>query len=847
VPLHPKLRPIPPSLSRRAASCALVPALIVGVAVVLAPRVPANPPPDDAALLLLEQHCAKCHGGEKTQGGLDLITRESLLRGGESGQNVVPGKPDESLLVQVLRHQKDPHMPRKAAKLPERDIETIAAWVKAGATYSRSLNKTVSAGGKEVAHAEFTVTDTDRQHWAFQPVKRVEPPEIDTEGPAITHPIDRFIMAKLEEAGLQPSPPASRETLIRRVTFDLIGLPPTPQESDAFVNDTSPRAYEALIDRLLDSPHYGERWGRHWLDLARFAETDGFEHDAIRPHSWRYRDYVIKAFNDDKPYDRFIREQIAGDELWPDSPEALTATAFNLLGPDMVDSSDQVQRRHNTLNDMTDTASLTFLGLTMGCARCHDHKFEPISQKDYYSLQAFFTPVKFDRAKPIPTPEALAAFEEGMRRYNDHAKVKELAALEAPVRERIYQKKLEKLSPEAQVAHRTPEDQRNAEQENLVLETLSKVQVRENDLANALDPETKQWRKFLLDDVKKVPRPSPLPATMALAPGRDPEAKTHVLNRGEYSQPTDEVNPGFPAVLGAKDSVPIPASSRQRIALAEWIASPSNPLTARVMVNRIWQHHFGRGLVATPSEFGTHGQKPTHPELLDWLASEFIARGWSLKAMHRLMLTSATYKQGSAGSGNPQSAIRNPQSTDPENRLLSRMNRLRIEGEVIRDSLLVIGDKLNPELGGPGVFPPIPKELYEGSMGGWNPNDHEREYSRRSVYIFARRNLRFPFLEVFDAPDSNLSCPLREKSTTAPQSLALLNADEVLKASQAAAARFMREAANDEDRITLACRYVLGRPPSPDERAMARNFLKQSPLSEFCRALFNLNDFVYLD
>ncbi len=333
------------------------------------------------ALALLETHCVQCHGGEKTKGGLDLVTREALLRGGESGAAILPGKPSESLIVQSIRHEKDPHMPHKEPKLSDAAIEQIAEWVKAGAPYVRPLNKAV--GGK--SSGEFAITDADQQHWAFQPVQRPQPPEIRNPQSAVRNPIDQFILAQLEAAGLQPAPPADPRTLIRRLTLDLIGLPPTPEEVDAFVRDTirNPQsAIESLIDRLLASPHYGERWGRHWLDLARFAETDGFEHDAIRPHSWRYRDYVIKAFNDDKPYDRFIREQIAGDELWPADPEAVTATGFNLLGPDMVDSSDQLQRRHNTLNDMTDTASLSFLGLTMGCARCHDHKFEPLSQRD---------------------------------------------------------------------------------------------------------------------------------------------------------------------------------------------------------------------------------------------------------------------------------------------------------------------------------------------------------------------------------------------------------------------------------------------------------------------------------
>ena len=857
---------------------------------------PGNAPAAADALAVIEARCAGCHHPGKTKGGLDLTTREALMRGGESGAAILPGKPDASPLIRMIRHEADPHMPHKEARLSDAEITSLAAWVKEGAPYGRALAVQPAADAGNGA-AKFAITDADRAHWAFQPITRPAIPGLKSSVPSAqssvkgspsevqrldtghrapgtehrdlgTNPIDAFILAKLAAAGLTPSPPAPAEVLVRRIYLDLIGLPPTPGEVDAFVAESIRDPHSAirnLVDRLLASPHYGERWGRHWLDLARFAESDGFEHDAVRPHAWRYRDYVVKAFNDDKPCDQFIREQIAGDELFANAkadarnPDLLVATGFNLLGPDMVDSSDQVQRRHNTLNDMTDTAALVFLGLTMGCARCHDHKFEPLSQRDYFAVQAFFSPAKFERETPIPTPESRAVFDAAMEKYSAHPKVRELAELDAPVRAALFEKKVAKLSPEAQVAHRTSPDKRNDEQENLVMETQNKVKVSDKDIAAAMTEGQRAQRDSLVAEVKKLPKPPELPKAMTLTRGDKP-AKTFVLHRGEYSQPQEEVAPGFPAVLR-----PPPAADGTRTALADWIASPKNPLTARVMVNRIWQHHFGRDLVATPSDFGTHGAKPTHPELLDWLASEFIARGWSVKAMHRVMLTSAVYQQRSDGvmeygsngrKPTPQDsstpALQNSTAprnlaADPDNKLLSRMNRLRLEGEVIRDSLLAISGQLNPALGGPGIFPPLPKDITAGAKGGWPQNDRAHDYSRRSIYIFARRNLRFPFLEVFDAPDNNLSCPARERSTTAPQSLTLLNAEEVITAAKLTAARLTKDAATTDAQITLGYRLVLGRPPSAKEQELARAFLAQSPLHEFCRALFNLNDFVYAE
>ena len=721
------------------------------------------------------------------------------------------------------------------------------------------------AGAVGAAPREFGITDADRAHWAFQPVKRPTIPEVRPSPFVIRNSIDAFLLAKLHAAGLTFSPRASRETLLRRVSLDLTGLPPTLAELDAFLADTSADAWERVVDRLLASPHHGERWARHWLDLARYADTEGFEHDVTRPNAWRYRDYVVRSLNADKPYDRFVREQIAGDELWPDDADARIATGFNLIGPDMTDSSDQIQRRFNTLNDMTDATASVFLGQTFGCARCHDHKFEPIAQRDYFALQAFFMPAAFRRETPVPTAAERAAHERALKEFQDRPAVRELAALEAPQRERLRAAKLAKQPAEIREAHHTPPEQRTAAQANLAFETAAAVMVTEKELAAAFTGPDRERRRELLEAGKTSSAPAALPVAMTLASSNAVPAVARVLNRGDYNQPRDVVPAGFPQVL-AKFSAKENSAMTPRARLAEWIASPANPLTARVIVNRVWQHHFGRGLVATPSEFGTHGAAPSHPELLDWLTSEFVAGGWSLKKLHRLIVTSEAFRQGTGESNkylvisdqSPQAARVAPLitnhsitnyfsqalATDPENRLLWRMNRLRLEGEVIRDSLLAVSGRLNPKLGGPGVFPPIPAAAIKGARG-WNVSADSREHERRSLYIFSKRNLRFPFLEVFDAPDSNLTCPERGRSTTAPQSLTLLNADEVLAASRALTARIERDARVPRERVALAYRLILSRPPTEREQTVAAQFLAHSPLTEFCRALFNVNEFVY--
>ncbi len=683
-------------------------------------------------------------------------------------------------------------------------------------------------------------------HWAWKVPVRPTVPAVRGEQPA--NPIDAFIRTKLDAASLKPAAPASREHLIRRVTFDLIGLPPTPEEVESFARDSSADAWTKVVDRLLASPRYGVRWGRHWLDLARYADSNGYEFDEPRPEAWRYRDYVIRSFNADKPYDRFVKEQIAGDELAPIDPDALTATGFNLLGPDMTDSADQVRRRLNTLTDMTDTTALAFLGLTLTCARCHDHKFEPLSQDDYFRFQAFFAPAVFRTDLPVSTPAERKSHAEAQARYQEVTKEARLAieAIEGPHRTRLYEEKLAKLSADAQAAHRTPPDKRTGGQIELVAETATKVRVTDAEVTKVIGKEEQtklaEWKAKLKSFDGQKPRP--LPVAMGLTDRPGPPAKTYLLHRGEPDNRGDEVLPGYPATLTPGERAEPAkiaeqkASTGRRLALANWVASADNPLTARVIVNRLWQHHFGRGIVRTASDLGTRGSGASHPELLDWLACELVERGWKLKTLHRLMLLSDTYQQSTEATAETRKA-------DPDNDLFSRMNRLRLEGEVVRDTLLAVSGRLNPKAGGPGVVLPD-RTAASGGAKAVAVTADAKEHTRRSVYLFSRRNLRDPFLEAFDLPDSNLSCPKRERSTTAPQALALLNSDDTMTAAKSLAERLEKEATGDA-RIERAYRLALGRGPTAKELGRAKAFLADAPLSELCRALFNLNEFVYLD
>ena len=614
-----------------------------------------------------------------------------------------------------------------------------------------------------------TFTQRQRDFWSFQKVKPQTPPAVK-DAAWQRNPIDRFIAAKLESKGIQPGRPADKVTLLRRATFDLTGLPPTPEEVTAFVEDHSPDAFNKVVERLLASPQYGERWGRHWLDLARFAESEGFKADEARPNAWRYRDYVIAAFNQDKPYDRFVQEQIAGDEMWPDSPDARLATGFHRSYPDESNARNLWQRRQEILDDITDTTGAVFLGLTYGCARCHNHKFDPILQADYYRLQAFF--VNTAAADHIPMVSAEQVAEHRRRKAEWEAQTKDIraamSALLAPARQHLVADYFDKYPPEIQAMILKPVAQRSPMDAYMWAKSKPYLEFSDDDAAKQLKGEQRKTYDTLKAELKKFDalNPGELPVGMGIADlGRTAPA-THVLAVGVYDHPKEEVQPGFLTLLDPDVAKVVPPanveSSGRRTALAKWLTDPANPLAPRVMVNRIWQHHFGAGIVGTPSDFGIMGERPTHPELLDWLTQEFIHRGWSMKAMHRLIMSSAAYQQ-SADYRADAAAI------DPGNRLLWSFRRQRLESEVIRDSSLAVAGLLNLKAGGPSVYPELPEGML-APRGGWKVSAAD-ERNRRSVYIFVKRNSRYPMMEAFDMPDTHESCPRREITTTAPQAL----------------------------------------------------------------------------
>ncbi len=636
---------------------------------------------------------------------------------------------------------------------------------------------------------------SERAFWSFQPLQRVEPPKSDSAWAAA--PIDAFIHAKLRQEGLEPAPQADRAALIRRAAFDVTGLPPTPEEVAAFVKDDSPDAWEKVVDRLLAGPHYGEQQARQWLDVVRYAETEGFEYDRYLPGLWRYRDYVIRAFNDDLPYDRFIREQLAGDEMAADDArtergrETLTAAGFHRLGAVRRNAGNQevASSRNEILTERTDIIGSAFLAMTVGCARCHDHMFDPIRQVDYYRLQAYL-------GRAYETDVVL----DGGPSIDDWRKqTKEIAG------------KMKKLRAQIKLAQG---------------EERAKLQA-EHDALEA-----------------QLPEPPPTLATVR----NDPEYPDpiHVLDRGDHTRPLQAVNPRPLGVLLPEDAPTLPPDvEAPRSKLADWIADPNNPLTPRVMVNRIWLGYFNRGIVNTPNDFGFMGERPSHPELLDYLAGELIADGWRLKPLHRRILLSNSYRQ----------AAKNPametlgMEKDAANSLLWRGPARRLTAEEIRDAMLAVSGKLNPRRGGRSVMAPVEEALvdllYDPTQ--WRVTEDAGEHDRRSIYLIAKRNLRLPFMEVFDQPALLTTCGRRETSTHAPQSLELLNGDLSNRLAAAFAERLRRESGGSRERqIDRAYRLAAGRPPSARERAAAQAFLAEQPLREFALAMFNLNAFLYL-
>jgi mono/diheme cytochrome c family protein len=806
------------------------------------------------AQALLKAKCVRCHGEKKQESGLDLRSRETILKGGDSGPALVPGKPDESRLYKRVRDGEMP--PKKVDRLSPREIATVRQWIAAGAPFE---------GARQNHDADERRSQRGARHWAWQkpvrpPVPKVELPAAESGGRSKdrspdANPIDAFVLARLKALRLAPAPLADRRTLIRRATFDLLGLPPAPEQVEKFVSDPDPEAYAKLIDALLAAPQYGERWGRHWLDVARYADTGGYETDIYFKNAWRYRDYVVKSFNDDKPYNIFVQEQIAGDEIWPDDLalegsfvmppaklrhlEARIGTGFYALGPEIHESNmDGRKIRNERLTDWADTTAAAFMGITLGCARCHDHKFDPFTQRDYYGLQAAFA-----GSKEVETP-VVNAMEIADRKQH-YPKL--IAVDEARRAYRLFERSVagRKLLP----------NEEKRRKDLLVAIGQAVLRLPENGASAPGTP---------FDGLLEIP-------TATVLGHKQPKLvpTVYLLSRGDLSRPKEAVQPSLPAILarntGRDAALAGPFGCRKELAL--WLTQPDHPLTARVMVNRVWAWHFGRGIVATPNDFGKMGQPPTHPELLDWLATEFVARGWSVKELHRLIMLSRTYRQRSDFFTEEHGRI------DPDNRFLWRMNRRRLEAESLWDAVHAVAGTLNLKMGGRPVMPPLaPEELTDKAF--WVTNADPQEHTRRGLYIIVRRNFRFPLFDIFDAPVNAVSCAGRDVSTVAPQALWLMNNKTAFGQSQAFAARLVREAGNKpESWIDRGWRLALGRSPTSVEMREALALLatlehrsanaaplskvptemaalppaRAAALSKLCLALFNLHEFVYID
>jgi mono/diheme cytochrome c family protein len=791
---------------------------------------------------LLEAHCLKCHGAEaKVKGELNLTTRGAVLAGGETGPVYDPKKPHDSRLLKGLDYS-DPdfRMPPKG-KLSDKDIATLTKWVKDGLPFP--ADKLGAAAQTHPKPKGGVVTEEAKKYWAYQPVKRPPVPVIKT-----ANPIDAFIVAKLAEKKFEPVKPADRTQLVRRAYYDLWGLPPTPEQVDAFVKDESPESWSKLIDSLLASPHYGEKWGRHWLDVVRFAETNGYERDGWKPNAWRYRDYVIRSFNDDKPFDQFAKEQIAGDEMPGENRDAIIATGFYRLGLWDDEPADRLMALYEGYDDLVTVTGQGFLGMTMNCARCHDHKVDPIPTADYYKLVSFFRDIRpfqdvqglanSTNSTDITPPERRKVYEDAEReRQKKLAELnKKIVAIENDV--------IKTMSAEDQRAAEGPERPAVAAKVIRLLQGEKRIEysMLKRDKSNLEKSSKPEGQEFALSVNFCDPRP---PAVF-------------VLPRGNAHAKGAEVKPGFPEVLGVPDPA-IPESkgksSGRRTVLANWIASKDNPLTARVIVNRVWQGHFGRGIVPTPNDFGGLGEKPTHPELLDWLAAEFVEKGWSFKRLHKLVMTSEAYQRSSAGNEANLKA-------DPNNMLFWRFNMRRLNSEEVRDSILAASGLLNEKMFGPSVFPKLSKEVLDGISypdkdAHW-PKSKPEEANRRTVYVCVKRSLQVPILATHDQADTDNSCPVRYTTTVPTQALGLLNGEFANESAAAFASRLMKEAPGGTTaQIARGIRLTTGRVPAESEIAKDAAFIRllmdkhkldeKSALTRYCLLLLNANEFAYLD
>ncbi len=860
---------------------------------------------------VLIERCYDCHSeGKKIKGGLALDTREAIQHGGDSGQVLVPGEPDKSLLIEAIRYTNhDMQMPPKK-RLADSEIKALEDWVKMGAPDPReSLTAAKREAGIDI--------EAGRKFWSFTPLQRVEPPTAD-----LPSPIDGFIQAKLAEKGLKPAPPADRRTLIRRATFDLIGLPPTPEEITAFLSDTSPEAFDKVIEGLLASPHYGERWGRHWLDLARYADSNGMDENIVFGNAWRYRDYVVRAFNNDKPFDQFLIEQIAGD-LLPHNDEAITATGFLALGARILAEPDVQKLEMDIIDEQLDTLGKAFMGMTFGCARCHDHKFDPVSQEDYYAMAAIFRStrslsagnkgtIKYWHEQSIATPEeqaekaktdeALKAKKAEVAKFisqarstvrtevQKHASGYLAAAALLPAQANLTHARAlpaaRELDPDIILSCRQYLD-RNAKQLPPVLAAWQDLAQRKDAdavrrhyeplFADALttkkgavytaltdakgflalpakdadvfDAEALSQIAAMNKEVTDLTASQPdLPALMSVEDA-DIVRTLPVHIRGSYLTLGNPIERGFPKVMQTSATSPVfPVKNSGRLELARWMASSEHPLTARVLVNRVWRWHFGAGLVNSTDNFGVLGSTPSHPEMLDWLARTFIENGWSIKDLHRRIMKSATYQQASSlpalTAGQPD-----PRLIDPENRLLWRANIQRLEAEQIRDAMLATSGWLNTEIGGKTV--PLRNKDYVFNHTSKDATTYES--ARRALYLPIIRNHLYDMLEQFDYPDTSTPNGNRNSTVIAPQALIMMNAPVVMESASRLATR-LKTVSSEEQRVQHAYELLYGRPPTEREKSESLTLLQDLSTAEntqqawalFCQTLLAANEFIYL-
>jgi hypothetical protein len=859
--------------------------------------------------------CQQCHGATVQMSKLSMATRASVLQGGTHGPAILPGNAADSLLYKRITGQEKPAMPMAPlAPLTTEEIAEIKDWIDQGAPWADDQKAQLAAAATNPndpslmvygGYRERKITDADRQWWSFKKPVRPAIPQVK-DARWNRSPIDALIRAKLDAKGLTPAPQADRRTLIRRAYLDLTGLLPSPAEVDTFVKDSSPRAYEDLVDRLLASPHYGERWGRLWLDVARYADSTGYEYDYDVAEAWRYRDYVIKAFNEDMPYNQFILEQIAGDELDKPTGESLTATGFVRLGARVLDRDlENPNYRFDYLDDIIRTTYQSFQALTVNCARCHDHKFDPITRKDYYkSIATFNGFVEYDH--PLVSPEAWAKYQKTSNEINDKIKPlrQQIAAIEAPYRKQQTQSILAKFPADIQEAVNTPEEKRTSGQKLLAAQVANLREDEDTVFSGAGRPvlikvnaADERARQNLLDQVDALTAQLPPRPPVALgvrdgdfrfvphapfqqgaiggiayekfgftgkylpAPGdryEPPPTYFASTGLGSFSEEIKApiVEPGILTVL-AKANQPAadppkngyPTSGRRR-ALAEAFASEDNPLTARVMVNRIWYQHFGQGIVPTPNNFGKMGTPPSNPELLDWLAIEFMQRGWSIKQMQRLIMNSETYKMAS------DYYLPGDAGKDPANSLW-RFPVKRLEAEIIRDAVLSTSGDLNFQAGGKPFFPSIPESVIDlvPTKNKWAVTKEDPSTWRRSIYAYVKRNLKYPMFEVFDQPDATLSCERRDVTTVPTQALTLFNNEFFLLQASHFAQRVAREAGADPSaQVKLVYRIAFSREPSTRELEQNLEFLKKqskpagpSALAQLTHVILNSNEFLYIN